>query len=125
MPDEPLPGSGEVARPRSNRAALLAAVAEAVLAVPGVVRLEPTLSTAGPGVLLHRSPADGIRLLDRAGVVDIDVNLATTAACQAREVTHRVRADLAALLPAHGYTTGSVAVSVLAIDPASPPNGSR
>lgn len=95
---------------------MLTAITDAVLAVPGVVRLEPTLSTAGPGVLLHRGPTDGIRLLERAGVVDVDANIATTATCQAREVTHRVQAGLAALLTEHGYIPGSVAVSVLTIE---------
>ena len=117
MPDAPV-GGGAVASTRSSLDVVLAGLADAVLAVPGVVRLEPTLSTSGPGVLLHRSPTDGIRLLDRAGVADVDVNIATTAACQAREVTHHVQACITSLLPTHGYTPGSTAVSVLTIDPA-------
>lgn len=123
MPDTPTgtpadtSADGVVVASRTRPDVLLAAMAEAVLTVPGVVRLEPTLSTAGPGVLLHRSPTDGLRLLDRAGVADVDVNLATTAACQARAVTHHVQDCISGLLHAHGYTPGSVAVSVLTIDP--------
>ena len=102
-------------RPGTN--AVLTAVADAVLAVPGVVRLEPTLSTAGPSMLLRHRPTDGIRLLDRAGVVDVDVYLCTTAAHQARAVTHQVQAGIAGVLTAHGYTPGPVTVSVLTINP--------
>lgn len=109
--DDPL----EVAATRSSPDVLLAALAEAVLAVEGVLRLEPTLSTSGAGALLQRRPTDGVRLLDRAGVVDVDVDIATTPGCQARAVTHLVQAGIASLLPAHGYAAGSVAVSVLTI----------
>ncbi len=115
MPDSLVTVEVEAA-PRSSHEALLTAIKAAVLAVPGVVRLEPTLSTGGPAVLLRRGPTDGIRLLDRAGVVDVDVDIATAAAWQAREVTHHVQAGLAALLLVHGYVAGSVTVSVLTIE---------
>ena len=72
MSDAPT-GPEPAASAGSRQDLLLAVLANAVVTVPGVVRLEPTLSTAGPGVLLHRSTTDGIRLLDRAGVVDVDV----------------------------------------------------
>jgi uncharacterized alkaline shock family protein YloU len=126
MPDTPAPDvvrrtAGEAATARSSSAVLLAALAQAVLAVPGVVQLEPTLSTSGPAVLLRHSPTDGIRIMMRADVAEIDVSLATTAACQARAVAHQVRSVVADLLTAHGYTNGSVAVSVLTIHPAGPP----
>ena len=103
------------AEPRSAQHELLAELAEAVLTVPGVVRLEPTISTAGPSILLRPSPTDGIHLIDRAGVADVDVSLATSADCEARSVTHQIQAVVAGLLEVHGYSRGSVAVSVLAI----------
>ena len=116
MPDAPVVAVDlELAETRSSADVLLTALAESVLAVPGVVRLEPTLSTSGPAALLRSRPTDGIRLLDRAGVVDIDVDIATTASCQARAVTHQVQASIASLLPAHGYAVGSIVVSVLTI----------
>ena len=104
---------------RSSGDALIGAVAEAVLAVPGVARLESTLSTAGPGALLHVNITDGIRLLARAGVADVDINIATTAGHEVRAVTHHVQASVSNLLPLHGYTVGSIAVSVLSISPTS------
>ena len=96
--------------------ALTAALAGAVLAVPGVARLEPTLSTAGPRMLLSRSPADGVRVSGNSHGVDVDVNLATTAAYQARAVTHQVQASILSTLTAHNCIAGSVTVSVLTID---------
>jgi hypothetical protein len=107
----------EQSQPRSPQHRLLAELAEAVLAVPGVVRLEPTISTAGPSILLRPSPTDGIHVIDRAGVADVDISLATSAACEARTVTHLVQTVVAKLLEVHGYTRGSVAVSVLTIHP--------
>jgi len=106
-------------RQTTSRKVVLKALAEAVLAIPGVVRLEPTLSTTGLGLLLHQDPTDGIRLLIRAGAAEVDINIATRADCQARAVTHQVQADTARLLRAHGYQTSSTAVSVLTIVPAT------
>jgi len=97
---------------------VLDAVASAVLAIPGVVRLQPTLSTSGPGLLIHRNPSDGIRFLTRAGTAEVDVSIATTtAACEARGVVHHVRATVADVLIAHGHRPGTIAVSVLAVEP--------
>ena len=107
------------ARPAAKpepHAVVLTALAEAVLAVPGVVRLEPTLSTAGPSVLLHRTPTDGIRLLARAQTAEVDVNIATVATCQARSVTHEVQARTAQVLTTHGYPVSTVTISVLTIE---------
>lgn len=102
-----------------DRAVVLAALAETVLAVPGVVRLEPTLSTSGPGLLLHRNPTDGIRLLIRTGAAQVDINIATQADCQARTVAHQIQANTTSVLLAHGYPSSSVTVSVLTVEPAA------
>lgn len=104
------------AKPVVDGAALPKLLAGVVLAVPGVARLEPTLSTAGPEILLRRKPTDGIRLIRRAGVVDVDVNIATTATWQVRAVTHQIQTSIADVLHAHGYAAGDVTVSVLTID---------
>ena len=104
-------------RAPTSPADLLGVLAQAVLAVAGVVRLEPTLSTSGPGFLLHRSPTDGLHLLVHAGTADVDVNVATTAGVPARAVAHQVQAGIAGVLSAHGHLPGAVTVSVLAIEP--------
>ena len=86
------------------------------MSTPGVTRLEPTLSTTNLKTLLHRGPADGIRLVVRNEIADVDVNVATTRAHQARAVAHQIRREVAAALEAHQVSTGSITISVLAID---------
>lgn len=98
----------------SSESEVRSALASAVLAVPGVVRLEPTLSTAGPSILLRHDPADGLHLLLRTG--DVDVNLATSSSHQARAVAHEVHAVVASTLALHGHQRGAVTVSILTID---------
>lgn len=99
-----------------NRPDVRRVLATAVLAVPGVVRLEPTLSTAGPGVLLRNDPADGLHLLLRPGSADVDINIATGTAHQARAVAHQIHAVVASTLALHGHKPGAVTVSVLTIE---------
>lgn len=119
MPDA-LPASEATdVRVRPSFEVLLTALADAVLAVPGVARLEPTLSTAGPRVLLGHRHTDGLHVLDRSGMADVDVNLATSSDYQARTVAHEVHRTISEVLAAHGYATGSVAVSILAVIPSA------
>jgi uncharacterized alkaline shock family protein YloU len=106
----------------TRQPALLAALADAVLGVPGVVRLEPTLSTSGPRVLLQRGPYDGLHLLTRAGTADVDLNIATSSTHSARDIAHRVQARIAEVLTANGYAAGAVTVSILTI---APPEGPK
>ena len=120
MPDASSTTGPIGANPRSSSEVLLTALADAVLAVPGVVRLEPTLSTSGPRVLVGRHHTDGLHVLQRSGEADVDVNVATSSTYQARTVAHQVHTSIAEVLVANGYTAGSVAVSVLRINPAAP-----
>lgn len=96
--------------------AVLAALAEGVLAVPGVLRLEPTLSTVGPRLLRHRADTDGISLLRRAGVAEVDVNVTTRGDRTARQVARGVQARISETLDSLGYRHDRVTVSVLSID---------
>lgn len=91
-------------------------VSRAVLNTPGVVRLEPTLSTAGPKILLHRSPADGIHVSTRANIIDIDINIATGTSHQARSVARNVHRKVSAEISKRGGPPGTVTVNVLTID---------
>lgn len=101
----------------ARRDVLLTALASAILSVPGVVRLEPTLSTSGPRALLKPDPTDGIHLLIRTRTADVDVNVATGTTYQARVVAHQVQAAIARTITAAGYARGSITVSILTIDP--------
>lgn len=120
MPDTLPTGGPAVVGVRTSAEVLLTSLADAVLAVPGVIRLEPTLSTAGPRVLLGRRHTDGLHVLQRAGSADVDLNVATSSTHQARTVAHQISACITETIAAHGYTTGSVAVSVLTIKSAEP-----
>ncbi len=113
---EALPASAADSTPPSSQVEVRRALAAAVIAVPGVVRLEPTLSTAGPRVLLRRDPTDGLHLLIRAGSAEVDVNIATSTTHQARAVTHQIQASIASTLTTHGHRPGAVTVSVLTIE---------
>lgn len=97
-------------------AELEAAVAEAILATPGVFRLEPTLHTAGLRGLVHRHPTDGIQLIVRGDLVDADINVATSSTHQARAVAEHVHHRVIGLLAAAERRPGTITVNVLAID---------
>lgn len=120
MPDASSTTGPVGSHPRSSSEVLLTALADAVLAVAGVVRLEPTLSTSGPRVLVGRHHTDGLHVLQRSGEADVDVNVATSSTHQARTVAHQIHTSIAEVLAAHGHSTGSITVSVLRINPAAP-----
>lgn len=102
------------------------ALAAAAEAVPGVVRLEPTLRNAlrrlqvGTTVLADgrgaRSAADGIELHRRGEVVDVHVDVATAADRAAAATAGEVRQALSRVLVAHGLEPGSLTVAVLSVE---------
>lgn len=121
------------ARPASPTAELRAAtdalrddLATATEAVPGVVRLEPSLRNAlrrlhvGTTVLAGgraaRSAADGIELHRRLEVVDVHVDLVTSADRSAADVARAVREALGSVIRSRGLEPGSLAVAVLSVE---------
>lgn len=101
--------------------AITAALTQAVLAVPGVVRLEPSLlGRVGQwgGALLKRDAllgGQGLEL-DLAGTTAaVSVDIATAPTHRLRSVAEDVQRAVAATLAALGLTCTSVAVSVLTI----------
>lgn len=102
---------------RMRQDELREAIAERIRQIPGVHGLEPTLSTAGLRALHWRGHTDGIQLVARHGVIDVDVNLATNATRQVREIAETVQTTINELIGTAGYTAGSTTVSVLRIEP--------
>lgn len=104
-----------------DEAALRAAIAEQVRATAGVVRLEPTLSTAGLRGAHRRGAVDGVRVACRRDEVDVDVNIATSVAHRALDVAEQLHREISVLITTQGGHPGAVTISVLAIeaDPAS------
>jgi hypothetical protein len=102
------------------------ALAAAATAVPGVVRLEPTLRNAlrrlhaGSTVLLNgrgaRSAADGIELHRRVDVVDVHVDIVTDPSRPAAAVARDVRHALVEVLTGHDLRAGSIGVAVLSVE---------
>ncbi|WP_375423025.1 hypothetical protein [uncultured Friedmanniella sp.] len=105
--------------------ALRQAAADAVTAVPHVVRLEPTLTSAlrqlrtatRRGAPLSGraafSPVDGVDLTQRDGLVDIHVDI-TTATTQPADVTAQAVLDaLLATVAARRLRPGDLTVTVL------------
>lgn len=111
---------------RAATDALRDELAVAAETVPGVVRLEPTLRNAlrrlqtGTTVLANgraaRSAADGIELHRRLDVVDVHVDLVTSAGLPAATTARAVRAAMAAVLRDHDLTPGSLTVAVLSVE---------
>ncbi len=101
-------------------------LASAATAVPGVVRLEPTLRNAlrrlqaGSTVLLNgrgaRSAADGIELHRRVDVVDVHVDVVTDPTRPAASTARDVRRALVAVLAGHDLRPGSIRVAVLSVE---------
>lgn len=104
-------------------------LAEATVAVDGVVRLEPTLRNAlrrlqaGTTVLAGgqaaRSAADGIELHRRVAVVDVvdvHVDLAVSPVRPASATARDVRAALTRVLRESGLEPGRLAVAVLSVE---------
>lgn len=121
--------SGQTPSARELRAATDALrddLAGTAQAVPGVVRLEPTLRNAlrrlrvGSTVLLNgsgaRSAADGIELHRRGDVVDVRVEIVTDTTRSAAATARDVRRALVDVLARHDLRPGSVAVAVLSVE---------
>lgn len=125
MPEHNIPA--EVDLPPSGTAAhldpegLRAAIAEVVLATAGVVRLEPTLRSAGLHGLGRLQPFDGIHLIVRSSLVDADVNVSTIGTHQARVVAEDLHRRLTDFLNASrtGRVLGHLTINVLSIDQAT------
>jgi hypothetical protein len=107
---------------------LRVAAAAAVSALPGVARLEPTLSTA-----LRRlratavatvpvsssttsSGEDGIQLVRRGDLVDVDVDITAAATQPADRTARAVRSCLRDTIAAHHFRPGDIAVTVLKLE---------
>ena len=111
---------------REETDALRDELAAAAEDVPGVVRLEPTLRNAlrrlhtGTTVLANgrsaRSAADGIELHRRLDVVDVHVDLITSADRAAAATARAVRVALSTVLRSHGLEPGSLTVAVLSVE---------
>ena len=129
-PDVPaVPAVPDAAGAADLRAAtdeLRDALAAAATAVPGVVRLEPTLRNAlrrlhvGSAVLLNgrgaHSAAEGISLHRRVDVVDVHVDLVTDPTRPAADTARDVRRALVAELGSRQLRAGSIAVAVLSVE---------
>ncbi len=102
-------------------AALATEISDAVRNTPGVVRLEPTLSTAGLRGLYRRGPTDGIQLVTRRGMVEVDINVATADSHQARAVAEDIDARVATLLYGLGCSQSSTSVNVLTVEATASP----
>lgn len=96
------------------------ALAAAVLADPGVLRVEPTLATMVRAWSAVPAPEDLVRVTSDGEVVDVVVHLAVRGD-EARLVAHRVRALLRQVLTEHGLVPGTVEVSVLTFEPPAVP----
>lgn len=103
-------------RPQLAGDELAGVIADTVLATPGVVRLEPTLSAVGLRGLYRNRRADGIQLVTRSGVVEVDINVATNRSHQARAVAEAIRAAVIDLLGSMGLVQGVTTVNVLTIE---------
>ncbi|MGI3779882.1 MAG: hypothetical protein ACRYG2_03815 [Janthinobacterium lividum] len=119
-------GPASTAELRAATDELRDGLASAAEAVPGVVRLEPTLRNAlrrlhvGSTVLLNgrgaRSAADGIELHRRADVVDVHVDIVTDPTRSAAAVARDVRRALAGELGRKQLRAGSITVAVLSVE---------
>ena len=121
-----LPGPARIAELRAATDELRDALATAAQAVPGVVRLEPTLRNAlrrlhvGSTVLLNgsgaRSAGDGIELHRRVDVVDVHVDVVTGPSRSAAATARDVRRALVAELAPRRLRPGSITVAVLSVE---------
>lgn len=94
--------------------AVKAAIVAAVRDTPGVLGLEPTLSTLIQRV--GRTGADGLVMTRHGRILDVDLNVSTSSTHQARSTVIGLRARIVDLIAAHGLAPGSVEISVLSID---------
>lgn len=105
------------------------AAAAAVAALPGVARLEPTLTnalrrlrnaTAGRISASEEaaySAADGIRLARHGNLVDIHVDITVTTTQPANLAAQAVHETLRDTITAHQLIPGEVTVTVLRLQP--------
>ncbi|HEY5821285.1 MAG TPA: hypothetical protein VIT20_04885 [Propionibacteriaceae bacterium] len=99
-----------------DSAELVRVIADAVRTVPGVVRLEPTLSTVGLRGLYRDRDTDGVQLVNRSGLVEADINVATTTTHQARAVAEAIRTAVNGVIGSAGYAASTTTVNVLTIE---------
>lgn len=102
---------------------LVSLIGVSVLAVDGVTRLEPTLTSlfraSLPGSSGGLAGPDGVRLTSFGAISDVTVDVATAAGHQSRDVAESVQRVIHGLLDAHGREAGRVRVNVLTIDQGS------
>ncbi len=100
--------------------ALLSLIGDAVLAVDGVARLEPTLKSLFlarvPGSARTADSPDGIELTSLGAITDVAVDIAATDQHPSREVAESVQHVVGQLLQTHGREPGRIKVTVLTIE---------
>lgn len=100
--------------------ALLNLIGDAVLAVDGVARLEPTLKSLflarAPGSTRDADSPDGIQLTSLGTITDVTVDLAAAGEPSSREVAEAVQHVVSELLETHGREPGRIKVNVLTIE---------
>lgn len=107
-------------QPGTDDRALLSLIGEAVLAVDGVARLEPTLKSLFlarvPGSARDADSPDGIRLTSLGTITDVTVDLAATGDQSSREVAEAVQHVVGQLLETQDREPGRIKVNVLTIE---------
>lgn len=111
---------GTAAQPDTDDRALLSLIGDAVLAVEGVARLEPTLKSLFlarvPGSTKQAGSTDGIQLTSLGAITDVTVDLAAAGGRSSREVAEAVQHVVGQLLETHGREPGRIKVNVLTIE---------
>jgi hypothetical protein len=99
---------------------LLSLIGDAVLAVDGVARLEPTLKSLFlarvPGSSRRPDSPDGIELTSLGSITDVTIDIAAATRHPSREVAEAVQHVVGELLVSHGREPGRIRVNVLTID---------
>lgn len=127
MPDPHPPSPRPVAslEPLTDHTDLPQGAARAVLAVPAVTKLEPTLRNAlhRPQATTNRlrpetatAAADGISLRRRDSVVDVHVDIAVSPQRPAHLTAAAVQDALRSYLTAQQLTPGTITVAVLTLE---------
>lgn len=97
-------------------------VADAVLATPGVVRIEPSLS----GALRHltslsarepRSPVDGVKVAVDAGLLTIAVDVSVRSIAPALDIVSDAQHRVAAALADHHLSLSRIDLRILSVEP--------
>lgn len=128
----PLPSPAAAFTDRND--ALRQSAAEAVLATPGVTKLEPTLrnalsrlhttatrlttdrfTTTTAGGTTYTA-AEGINITQRDSVIDIHVDIAVTPTQPANLTAHNVQHALTSHITAQQLTPGTITVAILTIE---------